>query len=124
LALRAAYAPRSSWQRRYRYSSSDSWAGRGCVAIEKDFADEKIKNKRYQKIMKSPYFNALQVKYAHAVTVHKAQGGQWKHVYIDYGFIPEEMKSKNYLRWLYTSVTRATEKLCFLNFPKDVVPSR
>ena len=88
-------------------------------AIEKDFADEKIKNKRYQKIMKSPYFNALQVKYAHAVTVHKAQGGQWKHVYIDYGFIPEEMKSKNYLRWLYTSVTRATEKLSFLNFPKD-----
>jgi len=88
-------------------------------AIEKDFSDEKVKSKRYQKIMKSPYFNALQVKYAHAVTVHKAQGGQWKHVYIDYGFIPEEMKTKNYLRWLYTSVTRATEKLTFLNFPKD-----
>jgi exodeoxyribonuclease-5 len=88
-------------------------------AIEKDFSDEKVKSKRYQKIMKSPYFNALQVKYAHAVTVHKAQGGQWKHVYIDYGFIPEEMKTKNYLRWLYTSVTRATEKLSFLNFPKD-----
>jgi len=88
-------------------------------AIEKDFVDERNKNKRYQKILKSPYFNALQVKYAHAVTVHKAQGGQWKHVYIDYGFIPEEMKTKNYLRWLYTSVTRATEKLTFLNFPKD-----
>ena len=88
-------------------------------AIEKDFIDEKAKNKRYQKILKSPYFNALQIKYAHAVTVHKAQGGQWKHVYIDYGFIPEEMKTKNYLRWLYTSVTRATEKLTFLNFPKD-----
>lgn len=88
-------------------------------AIEKDFSDERVKNKRYQKIMKSPYFNALQIKYAHAVTVHKAQGGQWKHVYIDYGFIPEEMKSKNYLRWLYTSVTRATEKLSFLNFPKE-----
>lgn len=88
-------------------------------AIEKDFSDERVKNKRYQKIMKSPYFNALQIKYAHAVTVHKAQGGQWKHVYIDYGFIPEEMKSKNYLRWLYTSVTRATEKLTFLNFPKE-----
>ncbi len=88
-------------------------------AIEKDFSEERVKNKRYQKIMKSPYFNALQIKYAHAVTVHKAQGGQWKHVYIDYGFIPEEMQTKNYLRWLYTSVTRATEKLTFLNFPKD-----
>jgi exodeoxyribonuclease-5 len=51
--------------------------------------------------------------------VHKAQGGQWAHVYIDYGFLPEERKNDQYIRWLYTSVTRASEKLYLLNFPDD-----
>jgi exodeoxyribonuclease-5 len=89
-------------------------------AVEKDYLHERNKQKRYQLILKNPYFNAVQVKYAYAVTVHKAQGGQWSHVYIDYGFIPDEMKTKNYLKWLYTSLTRTTEKIFLLGFPDEL----
>jgi len=89
--------------------------------IEKDYAHERNKSKRYQQIMKNPYFNALQVKYANAITVHKSQGGQWEHVFIDYGFIPDEMKNSGYLRWLYTAVTRATKKLYLVNFPEELL---
>ncbi|MFM6945892.1 MAG: ATP-dependent RecD-like DNA helicase [Flavobacteriales bacterium] len=88
-------------------------------AIEATHQDIKNKQKRYQEVLKNPFFNALQIKYAHAITVHKAQGGQWAHVYIDYGFLPEERKNDQYLRWLYTSVTRASEQLYLLNFPDD-----
>ncbi|MEN9699506.1 MAG: hypothetical protein RLZZ301_704 [Bacteroidota bacterium] len=86
-------------------------------AIEAEHADIRNKQKRYQQVLKSPYFNALQLKYAHAVTVHKAQGGQWAHVYIDYGFVPDELKNEGYLRWIYTAVTRATTQLTLVNFP-------
>lgn len=89
-------------------------------AVEQDYLHEKNKQKRYQLILKNPYFNAVQIKYAYAVTVHKAQGGQWEHVYIDYGFIPDDMKNKNYLKWLYTSLTRSKEKLYLLNFPDEL----
>lgn len=89
-------------------------------AVEQDYLHERNKQKRYQLILKNPYFNAVQVKYAYAVTVHKAQGGQWSHVYIDYGFIPDEMKTKNYLKWLYTSLTRTTEKIFLLGFPDEL----
>ena len=88
-------------------------------AIETEHADIKNKQKRYREVLKNPYFNALQIKYAHAVTVHKAQGGQWAHVYVDYGFLLEERKNTAYLRWLYTAITRASEKLFLLNFPPD-----
>jgi exodeoxyribonuclease-5 len=88
-------------------------------AIEAEHADIKNKQKRYREVLKNPYFNALQIKYAHAVTVHKAQGGQWAHVYVDYGFLLEERKNTAYLRWLYTAITRASEKLFLLNFPPD-----
>ena len=88
-------------------------------AIEATHMDIKNKQKRYREVLKDPYFNALQIKYAHAITVHKAQGGQWAHVYIDYGFIPEERKNAQYIQWLYTSVTRASEQLYLLNFPDD-----
>lgn len=87
--------------------------------IEATHQDIKNKQKRYKEVLKNPFFNALQVKYAHAITVHKAQGGQWAHVYIDYGFLPEERRNNQYIRWLYTSVTRASEKLYLLNFPDD-----
>jgi exodeoxyribonuclease-5 len=90
-------------------------------AVEKDYLHERNKQKRYQYILKNPYFNAVQVKYAYAVTVHKAQGGQWSHVYIDYGFIPDEMKNSNYLKWLYTSLTRSTEKVFLLSFPDELI---
>ncbi len=80
---------------------------------------ELSKKERYKKIRKNKYFNALQVKFAYAVTCHKAQGGQWPVVFIDQGFFKEEMLSLEYLRWLYTALTRATEKLYFVNF-KDI----
>lgn len=88
-------------------------------AIEEEHSTIKNKQKRYQEVLKNPYFNALQIKYAHAVTVHKAQGGQWAHVYVDYGYLPDERKNTAYLRWLYTAITRASEKLYLLNFPED-----
>ncbi|MDE6444727.1 MAG: ATP-binding domain-containing protein, partial [Muribaculaceae bacterium] len=63
----------------------------------------------------SPYYNALQAKYAYCVTCHKAQGGQWKHVYIDMGAIPPDAVGSDFYRWLYTSITRATEKVFLIN---------
>ena len=87
--------------------------------IEAEHWDIKNKQKRYREVIKSPYFNALQVKYAHAVTVHKAQGGQWAHVYVDYGYLPQDRRDQSYLRWLYTALTRASEQLYLLNFPEE-----
>lgn len=88
-------------------------------SVSLDYADEINKRNRFKKIKADPYFNALQVKFAYAVTCHKAQGGQWKHVYIDQGFFRDDMISKEYLRWLYTALTRATEKVYLVNFAKD-----
>lgn len=67
--------------------------------------------------MEDPYYNALQVKYGYCVTCHKAQGGQWKHVYIDLGGLPPDISSSDFFRWLYTAVTRATERVYFINSP-------
>jgi len=85
--------------------------------ILEDFADLKPKRKQYQQVKNNEYFNAIQVKYAYAVTCHKSQGGQWKTVFIDQGYVPKEKIDKEYLRWLYTAVTRATEKVYLVNFP-------
>jgi len=87
--------------------------------IEKDYHHEKSKKKRYQLILKNPYFNALQIKYAYAITAHKAQGGQWDHVFIEFSFIPETMDMEGYVRWLYTCLTRAKKKVYLINFPDD-----
>ena len=78
-------------------------------------------NKRdmYKEIKKNEYFNALQVKFAYAVTCHKSQGGQWSNVFIDQGYITDEMIDREYLRWLYTAFTRATEKVYLVNFKND-----
>ncbi|MBR4845897.1 MAG: AAA family ATPase, partial [Bacteroidaceae bacterium] len=78
-------------------------------AIMEDYADIPQKRERMKKLKTDPYFNALQVKYAYAVTCHKAQGGQWSHVYVDQGYITPEMMTPEYVRWLYTAFTRATE---------------
>ncbi len=86
------------------------------LAIEEDYAFERNKKKRYERIMSDPYFNALQVKYAYAVTCHKSQGGQWDCVFIDQGYLTEEMMDQSYFRWLYTAFTRATEQLYLVNF--------
>jgi exodeoxyribonuclease-5 len=87
-------------------------------AVELDYAHEKNKRKRIQAVLKNPYLNALQIKYSYAVTAHKAQGGQWDTVFIDYGFIPEGMNQSAYRRWLYTCITRAKRKLYLINFPE------
>lgn len=89
--------------------------------VEKDYLDEKNKNTRFKKIMEDPYFTAIQVKYAYAVTCHKSQGGQWEHVYIDQGFLHPDAKNKEYLRWLYTAVTRAKSKVFLVNFERDLL---
>ena len=85
--------------------------------IYEDFQEIKPKKKGYGKVKENPYFNALQVKFAYAVTCHKAQGGQWKNVFIDQGYINENMMDTEYLRWLYTAFTRATQNLYLINFP-------
>ncbi|MBN1819669.1 MAG: AAA family ATPase [Prolixibacteraceae bacterium] len=95
-------------------TSEDS--GRLYQAVSEDYMEIKNKRKRWEKIKDNPYYNALQVKFAYAVTCHKAQGGQWKSVFIDQGYLTEEMIDKEFLRWLYTAFTRPTEKLFLVNF--------
>jgi exodeoxyribonuclease-5 len=84
--------------------------------VEKDYTDIKSKIKRYKEIRENPHFNAVQVKFAYAVTCHKAQGGQWRAVFIDRCLFGEEPISRDMLRWLYTALTRATNKLYLVNF--------
>lgn len=68
-----------------------------------------------------PYYSAIQVKFAYAVTCHKAQGGQWENVFLDMGFINEEMLGEDFYRWLYTAFTRATQKLYLVNLPEQFI---
>ncbi|MDR0802486.1 AAA family ATPase [Fluviicola sp.] len=89
--------------------------------IEKDYMHECNKQKRYQEIMKSPYFNALQIKFAYAVTCHKSQGGQWTSVFLDHGYLEPEQLDFSFLRWLYTAVTRASEQLYIVNLLEELV---
>lgn len=86
--------------------------------VMEDYQDLNTKKEKYKKLKENPFFNALQVKFAYAVTCHKAQGGQWKTVFIDHGYFTEEMIDKEFIRWLYTAFTRATEKLYLINFNK------
>ena len=87
-------------------------------AVREDYAHEKSKYKQLLAIKKNKYFNALQVKFSYAITCHKSQGGQWKTIFIEQPYLPEGV-SKEYLRWLYTAVTRAKEKLYLIGFPGD-----
>ena len=84
--------------------------------VEKDYLDIKSKAKRYRAIRENSHFNAMQVKFAYAVTSHKAQGGQWKAVFVDRCLFGDEEMSKDMLRWLYTAITRATERVYLVNF--------
>lgn len=88
-------------------------------AVFEDYAYLSSKRERIKKIKEDPYYNALQVKYAYAVTCHKAQGGQWQRVFLDQGYLTDEMVSPDYYRWLYTAFTRATETLYLVNWPKE-----
>lgn len=87
--------------------------------VMEDYKELKNKKQQYQKVKENEFFNALQVKFAYAVTCHKAQGGQWKNVFIDQGFVKNESLTKEYFRWIYTAITRATEKVYLINFPKE-----
>ena len=86
--------------------------------VMEDYADIPQKQERLKKVREDKYFNALQVKFAYAATCHKAQGGQWAHVYVDQGYMTDDMLTPDYLHWLYTAFTRATEQLYLVNWPK------
>jgi exodeoxyribonuclease-5 len=88
-------------------------------AVLEDYADIPLKRERMKKMKADPYYNALQVMYAYAVTCHKAQGGQWKNVFIDQGYMSDEYLSPDYFRWLYTAFTRATGTLYLVNYPQE-----
>ncbi len=82
-----------------------------------DYADIPLKTDRLKKLREDKYFNALQVKFAYAATCHKAQGGQWSHIYVDQGYMTNDMLTPDYIHWLYTAFTRATEQLYLVNWP-------
>ncbi|MGL5319112.1 MAG: ATP-dependent DNA helicase [Bacteroidales bacterium] len=89
-------------------------------AIAEDYRYDCPENVVIRKIKKDPFYNALQVKYAYCMTCHKAQGGQWKHIYIDLGNLNPEYMGLDFYRWLYTAMTRATEKLYLVNMPDEM----
>ena len=89
--------------------------------VIEDYADIPLKQDRLKALRSDPHYNALQVKYGYAVTCHKAQGGQWAHVYIDQGYMTDDMLTPDYLHWLYTALTRATEKVFLVNWPETQV---
>ncbi len=92
--------------------------------IMEDYAGDptlRSKQDKLKALRQDPYYNALQIKYAYAVTCHKAQGGQWTNVFIDQGYITEDMLAPDYFRWLYTAITRATTRVFFVNWSKEQV---
>ena len=86
--------------------------------VLEDYADIPLKADRMKRLREDPYYNSLQVKYAYAATCHKAQGGGWQHVYIDQGYMTDDMLTPDYIHWLYTAFTRATDQLFLVNWPK------
>jgi exodeoxyribonuclease-5 len=87
-----------------------------------DYADLPRKSDRLHELRQNPYYNALQVKFAYALTCHKTQGGQWHTVIVDQGFLGENPVDRDYLRWLYTAFTRATDRVYLLNFDARFFP--
>jgi len=85
--------------------------------VMEDYADIPLKTDRLKKLREDKYYNALQVKFAYAATCHKAQGGQWAHIYVDQGYMTDDMLTADYIHWLYTAFTRATEQLYLVNWP-------
>ncbi len=91
------------------------------TSVLDDYNHIATKKERKEAMNKDPYYNALQIKFAYAVTCHKAQGGQWPVVFVDQGYLTDEMMDTEYYRWLYTAITRATEKLFLLNFSETLI---
>ena len=89
-----------------------------------DYIAQGVAKKAKQLTLKDPYYNAIQCKFSYAVTCHKAQGGQWSAIFIDHGYLTDEMVDENLLRWLYTAITRSTKKVYLVNFnPKFMASS-
>ncbi|MEJ2880013.1 ATP-dependent DNA helicase [Pedobacter sp. GR22-6] len=91
--------------------------------LNEDYSHISNKRERYQAIKEDPYYNALQIKFSYAVTCHKAQGGQWDAVFVDQGYLTDEMVDLDFLRWLYTGVTRAKRELFLVNFAQNLFRS-
>jgi exodeoxyribonuclease V len=91
--------------------------------VLQDYLYLKTRKKQFDAVKKDPYFNALQIKFAYAVTCHKAQGGQWERVFIDQGMFNRNEITMDYLRWFYTAITRATDKVYLVNFAEDFFKS-
>lgn len=89
------------------------------TSVSADYSDVADKRMRLKKVKEDKFFNALQVKFAYSVTCHKAQGGQWPCVFVEQGYLTDDMINTEYLRWLYTAVSRASEKLYLVNFNKE-----
>ncbi|MGM0377170.1 MAG: ATP-dependent DNA helicase [Bacteroidota bacterium] len=85
--------------------------------VMKDYQDLPDKKKQYDSVRSNDFYNALQVKFAYAMTCHKSQGGQWSAVFVDLGYFTDDYLTRDFLKWLYTAVTRATERLYLVNFP-------
>lgn len=88
-------------------------------SVLQDYISLKTRSKQYEAVRNDPYFNALQVKFAYAVTCHKAQGGQWERVFIDQGMFNRNEVTLEYLRWFYTALTRSTDRVYLVNFAED-----
>jgi len=87
--------------------------------VMEDYAEIPGKKEKMKKLRENKFFNALQIKYAYAVTCHKAQGGQWKNIFIDQGYVTPDMQDEDYYRWLYTALTRATQTVYLVNWPEE-----
>ncbi len=83
-----------------------------------DYPELRTKRDLYKAVREDRHYGALQIKYAYAITCHKAQGGQWEDVYIDQGYLPDDMLTEDYIRWLYTAITRATGHVYLVNWPE------
>jgi exodeoxyribonuclease-5 len=104
-------------------SMSDEAFRSFALKVEKDYADEPSRRKRIAKLVTNPYYNALIVKYAYALTCHKTQGGQWPVVFLEQGRRKDHPIDSEYLRWLYTAITRATQKVYLIGFDTDSIES-
>lgn len=89
------------------------------LAVLEDYQDISTKSGKMKKIKENPFFNAVQVKYGYAITCHKAQGGEWKNVFLDLGFVSEDHLGESFYRWFYTALTRASQKIYLVNFADD-----
>ena len=102
-------------------SASLTWEQQNMLytGVDADYVHITSKKKRYEAVREDPYYNALQLKYANAITTHKSQGGQWKCVFVDNPLWQEELTTDD-LKWLYTAVTRGVEKVYFVNFKDEM----